>query len=133
MPVRIASTTPPRIRSAKWPQTRMIELAPRYWAETRARLDPFELAMPLGPITVHRAPLALAKNHLLGKPNSRRYLQNFSRHAWVVAFGSDWQARIASASHVFVPRGGASLSEAFKELATTSDSISVRSLTDGTS
>lgn len=40
-----------------WPQTRMIELAPRYWAETRARLDPFELAMPLGPISVPSAPL----------------------------------------------------------------------------
>jgi transposase len=44
-----------------WPQTRMIELAPRYWAETRARLDPFELAMPLGPITVPSAPLVPAQ------------------------------------------------------------------------
>lgn len=47
-----------------WPQTRMIELAPRYWAETRARLDPFELAMPLGPITVPSAPMALGKDRL---------------------------------------------------------------------
>lgn len=47
-----------------WPQTRMIELAPRYWAETRARLDPFELAMPFGPITVPSAPLALDKHPL---------------------------------------------------------------------
>jgi len=45
-----------------WPQTRMIELAPRYWAQTRARLDPFQLAMPLGPITVPSQPLALAKH-----------------------------------------------------------------------
>ena len=40
-----------------WPQTRMLELAPRYWAETRTRLDPFELALPFGPITVPSAPL----------------------------------------------------------------------------
>jgi hypothetical protein len=42
----------------------MIELAPRYWAETRARLDPFELAMPFGPITVPSASLALDKHPL---------------------------------------------------------------------
>ena len=40
-----------------WPQTRMIELAPKYWNATRARLNPFELAMPFGPITVPKAPL----------------------------------------------------------------------------
>ena len=44
-----------------WPQTRMLELAPRYWAETRARLDPLQLAMPLGPITVPSPPLALGQ------------------------------------------------------------------------
>ena len=35
-----------------WPRERYLELAPRYWAATRARLDPAELANELGPITV---------------------------------------------------------------------------------
>jgi len=43
-----------------WPQTRLLELAPRYWARTRERLNPDELARPLGPITVP-APLSLAE------------------------------------------------------------------------
>jgi hypothetical protein len=42
-----------------WPQTRLLELAPKYWAQTRARLDPFQLAAPLGPISVP-GPLANA-------------------------------------------------------------------------
>lgn len=35
-----------------WPRARYLELAPRYWARTRARLDPAELDRPLGHITV---------------------------------------------------------------------------------
>jgi len=35
-----------------WPRDRYIELAPKYWARTRARLDPAELASPLGHISV---------------------------------------------------------------------------------
>jgi len=35
-----------------WPRQRYLELAPAYWAETRARLDPIELAAELGHITV---------------------------------------------------------------------------------
>jgi hypothetical protein len=35
-----------------WPRERYIELAPKYWARTRARLDPTELARPLGHISV---------------------------------------------------------------------------------
>lgn len=35
-----------------WPQTRILELAPKYWRDTRARLDAAQLALPLGPITV---------------------------------------------------------------------------------
>ena len=33
-----------------------LELAPKYWAATRARLDPDELAKELGPITVPPPP-----------------------------------------------------------------------------
>jgi transposase len=44
-----------------WPQTRMLELAPRYWAATRARLDPLQLAVPFGPITVPAVPLAFGQ------------------------------------------------------------------------
>jgi transposase len=35
-----------------WPRARYLELAPKYWAATRARLDPAELAHELGPLTV---------------------------------------------------------------------------------
>jgi len=35
-----------------WPRDRYIELAPKYWAVTRARLDQRQLERPLGPITV---------------------------------------------------------------------------------
>ncbi|MEI8258994.1 MAG: transposase [Deltaproteobacteria bacterium] len=35
-----------------WPRERYLELSPRYWAGTRARLDPDELAREVGPVTV---------------------------------------------------------------------------------
>jgi transposase len=35
-----------------WPRDRYLELTPRYWAATRARLDPRELKLPLGSLTV---------------------------------------------------------------------------------
>ena len=35
-----------------WPRDRYLELAPKYWAATRARLDQRQLERPLGPITV---------------------------------------------------------------------------------
>jgi transposase len=35
-----------------WPRERYLELAPKYWARTRARLDPAELARPLGHVSV---------------------------------------------------------------------------------
>lgn len=39
-----------------WPRDRYLELAPKYWATTRARLDPKQLERPLGPITVPPPP-----------------------------------------------------------------------------
>ncbi len=39
-----------------WPRDRYLELAPKYWAATRARLVPDELANELGPITVPPPP-----------------------------------------------------------------------------
>lgn len=35
-----------------WPRDRYLELAPKYWARTRARLDDAELALPIGHVTV---------------------------------------------------------------------------------
>lgn len=35
-----------------WPRARYLELAPKYWASTRAPLNPAELARPLGHMTV---------------------------------------------------------------------------------
>lgn len=35
-----------------WPRDRYLELAPKYWARTRARLDAGELALPLGNLTI---------------------------------------------------------------------------------
>jgi transposase len=40
-----------------WPQDRMLELAPLFWARTRARLDPTRLAEDLGPIAIPTVPL----------------------------------------------------------------------------
>ena len=37
---------------AHWPRDRYLELAPKYWAQTKARLDPAELAAEVGPLTV---------------------------------------------------------------------------------
>jgi hypothetical protein len=39
-----------------WPRDRYLELAPKYWSTTRARLVEAELALPLGHITVPPAP-----------------------------------------------------------------------------
>jgi transposase len=43
----------------QWPVARHLELAPKYWSATRARLDPKELAREYGPVTV-AAPLQTA-------------------------------------------------------------------------
>ena len=40
-----------------WPQDRYIELAPRYWRITRARLDPIELEREIGGLTIPEPPL----------------------------------------------------------------------------
>ncbi len=37
---------------AHWPRDRYLELAPKYWAATRVRLDASELAAEIGPLTV---------------------------------------------------------------------------------
>ena len=37
---------------AHWPRDRYLELCPKYWAKTRARLDTVELAVEFGPLTV---------------------------------------------------------------------------------
>ena len=39
-------------RAAPWPRDRYLELAPKYWAKTRARLDPEQLKLPLGSLTM---------------------------------------------------------------------------------
>jgi transposase len=41
---------------AHWPRNRYLELAPKYWAATRARLDERELKLPLGNLTVPPPP-----------------------------------------------------------------------------
>ena len=50
---------------AHWPRERYLELAPKYWAATRARLDPVALAREFGEIAV---PPALAPKE---QPGSR--------------------------------------------------------------
>lgn len=39
-----------------WPRDRYLELTPLFWAKTRAKLDPRELELPFGPLTVPAAP-----------------------------------------------------------------------------
>ena len=48
-----------------WPQTRLLELHPRFWAWTRARLIPQEFSSLYGPITIpERVPLpSITQNH----------------------------------------------------------------------
>lgn len=41
---------------AYWPRGRYLELAPKYWARTRARLDPAQLQAELGPLTIPSPP-----------------------------------------------------------------------------
>lgn len=43
-----------------WPRERYIDLAPNRWRATRAGLDPKELELPIGPITVPAVPAATA-------------------------------------------------------------------------
>ena len=43
---------------AHWPRDRYLELAPKFWAATRARLDDAELHAEVGPLTVPPAPAA---------------------------------------------------------------------------
>ena len=43
-----------------WPRERHLELAPRYWRITRARLDPDELDRELGLLTIPEPPLPTA-------------------------------------------------------------------------
>lgn len=43
-----------------WPRERYLELAPRYWSATRARLDPKELDQELGPLKVPEPALPTA-------------------------------------------------------------------------
>jgi transposase len=40
----------------QWPRDRYLELAPKYWTKTRARIDPGELANEVGPLTIPPAP-----------------------------------------------------------------------------
>ena len=41
---------------SEWPRDRYLELAPKNWAATRARLEPDQLARPLGRLTIPAAP-----------------------------------------------------------------------------
>jgi len=43
-----------------WPRERYLELAPRYWSATRARLDPDELEQEIGPLKIPEPPLPMA-------------------------------------------------------------------------
>lgn len=40
-----------------WPNDCMLELSPLFWARTKARLDPSDLAQELGPIVIPAEPL----------------------------------------------------------------------------
>lgn len=47
-----------------WPKDRLLELAPKYWKATRARLNPVELDQELGPLTVPPKLAATAEQQL---------------------------------------------------------------------
>ena len=50
---------------AHWPRDRHLELAPKYWAQTRARLDSRQLAAEIGPLTVPPPPLPVPEKQPL--------------------------------------------------------------------
>lgn len=50
-----------------WPNDRYLELAPKYWAATRARLDPNQLAQEIGPLDVPPAIIATAEQKTAAK------------------------------------------------------------------
>jgi hypothetical protein len=39
-----------------WPRDRYLELAPKYWGDTRSRLSECELELPIGRVTVPPPP-----------------------------------------------------------------------------
>ncbi len=54
---------------AHWPRDRYLELAPKYWAQTRTRLDAGELAAEIGPLTVPpRLPMPSGEQEASGCP-----------------------------------------------------------------
>ena len=55
---------------AHWPKERYLELAPKYWASTRARLDADQLAREFGPLTV--PPTIAAATEEQGATNGAR-------------------------------------------------------------
>jgi len=54
---------------AHWPRDRYLELAPKYWAATRVRLDPEQLRCEFGPLLVP-PPIATAATEQQGATNS---------------------------------------------------------------
>jgi hypothetical protein len=54
-----------------WPRNRALELAPKYWRATRAGLDPEELKLPLGPLTLPPPPTA-AGEQAAEKPDAEQ-------------------------------------------------------------
>jgi transposase len=54
-----------------WPRDRYVELAPKYWARTRARLEQQELELALGHVTVPPRASAEQQPSLPSDPPSR--------------------------------------------------------------
>jgi hypothetical protein len=53
-----------------WPRDRYLELAPLYWAETRARIDDAELERELGPLTVPAVPASRGERPAAERPSA---------------------------------------------------------------
>ena len=67
---------------AHWPRDRYLELAPKYWARTRARLDPVDLVIPAGSMLAPRLELGQLRPQrypLFGKPADQFRVEDFGR------------------------------------------------------
>jgi hypothetical protein len=70
-----------------WPRDRSLELAPRYWSATRARLDPQELDQELGPLNVPEPALPTATVSPVPAELRPRHRRDLPYHAAEFKYG----------------------------------------------
>jgi hypothetical protein len=84
--------------SGSWPRDRVLELAPAYWAQTRARIDPLELEAELGFVTV--PPVAdPAQQSLAGAGAASAARRDHPSIAWLVSIPDAGEEIVSVGEH----------------------------------